>query len=225
MHACADLAEQGRARRDEPAAAAAVSAADGLASWASRVPGGPFTDHPFLATIPAERATWDAERTRLAGASDPAVWGGAAKAWQDLGCPHRAGYAWWRQAQAQLEAGQPASVAVIALRAAAAASAGHAPLRAQVRALAERARIPLEPPAAALMPAGPPAPYGLTGRELAVLRLVAAGRTNAQIGAELYISPKTASVHVTSIFRKLGVSGRAQAAAVAERAGLLGDKG
>jgi DNA-binding CsgD family transcriptional regulator/tetratricopeptide (TPR) repeat protein len=221
MHACADLAEQGRARRDEPAAAAAVSAADDLASWASRVSGGPFTDHPFLATIPAERASWDAERTRLAGASDPAAWGGAAKAWQDLGCPHRAGYAWWRQAQAQLEAGQPASVAVIALRAAAAAAAGHAPLRAQVRALAERARIPLEPPAAAPMPAGPPAPYGLTGRELAVLRLVAAGRTNAQIGAELYISPKTASVHVTSIFRKLGVSGRAQAAAVAERAGLL----
>src|SRR5215469_18058812 len=142
-----------------------------------------------------------------------------------LPIPHRAGYAWWRQAQAQLEAGQPASVAVIALRAAAAAAAGHAPLRAQVRALAGRARIPLEPPAAAPMPAGPPAPHGLTGRELAVLRLVAAGRTNAQIGAELYMSPKTASVHVSSIFRKLGVSGRAQAAAVAERAGLLGGQG
>jgi DNA-binding CsgD family transcriptional regulator len=48
---------------------------------------------------------------------------------------------------------------------------------------------------------------------------VFAGR--AQIGAELYISPKTASVHVTSILHKLGVSGRAQAAALAERAGLL----
>jgi DNA-binding NarL/FixJ family response regulator len=54
-----------------------------------------------------------------------------------------------------------------------------------------------------------------------VLRLLAAGRTNPQIGAELYISPKTASVHVTSIYRKLGVSSRVQAAAVAERAGLL----
>ena len=63
--------------------------------------------------------------------------------------------------------------------------------------------------------------YGLTGRELAVLRLLAAGRTNAQIGAELYISPKTAGVHVSSILRKLGVSGRVQAAALAERAGLL----
>jgi DNA-binding CsgD family transcriptional regulator len=64
-------------------------------------------------------------------------------------------------------------------------------------------------------------PFGLTARELAVLRLLAAGRTNAQIGAELYISPKTASVHVTSILRKLGASGRVQAAALAERAGLL----
>ena len=54
-----------------------------------------------------------------------------------------------------------------------------------------------------------------------MLRLLARGRTNAQIGAELYISPKTASVHVTSILRKLGVSGRVQAAALAERAGLL----
>ena len=54
-----------------------------------------------------------------------------------------------------------------------------------------------------------------------MLRLLAVGRTNAQIGAELYISPKTAGVHVSSILRKLGVSGRVQAAAVAERAGLL----
>jgi len=52
---------------------------------------------------------------------------------------------------------------------------------------------------------------------------VLAGR--AQIGAELYISPKTASVHASSIFRKLGVSGRVQAAALAERAGLLSADG
>ena len=51
-----------------------------------------------------------------------------------------------------------------------------------------------------------------------MLRLLAAGLTNAQIGAELFISPKTASVHVSNILRKLGASGRAQAAATAERA-------
>ena len=54
-----------------------------------------------------------------------------------------------------------------------------------------------------------------------MLRLLGAGRTNAQIGTELYMSPRTAGVHVTNILRKLGVTGRVQAAAVAERAGLL----
>ena len=225
MRACADLAEQARARRDQAAAVAAVDAGDGLATWVEQMGGAPFADHPFVAAIPAWRATWDAERTRVAGTGDPGAWDGAAKAWQDLGCPHRAGYAWWRQAQAQLDAGQPAAAAAGALRAAAAAAGGHAPLLAQIRALAERARIPLQPPDAAEPGAAPPAPapaaYGLTGRELTVLRLLAAGRTNPQIGAELYISASTASVHVTNILRKLGVSSRVQAAALAERAGLL----
>jgi DNA-binding CsgD family transcriptional regulator len=224
MRACADLAEQARARRDPPAVAAATAAADSLVAWVERMGGAPFTDHPFAATIPAERAIWDAERIRVAGPGDPEAWGSAVKAWQRLGWPHRAGYAWWRQAEALLDAGEPAAAAAGALRAAAAAADGHAPLLARIRALAGRARIPLRPPAeAAPAPAAARAraPYGLTGRELAVLRLLAAGRTNAQIGADLYISPKTAGVHVSSILRKLGVSGRVQAAAMAERAGLL----
>jgi DNA-binding CsgD family transcriptional regulator/tetratricopeptide (TPR) repeat protein len=225
MRACADLAEQARARRDQAAAMAAVDAADGLAAWVEQMGGVPFTDHPFVAAIPAWRATWDAERSRVAGPGDPGAWDGAAKAWQDLSCPHRAGYAWWRQAQAQLDAGQPAAAAVGPLRAAAAAADGHAPLLAQVRTLAERARIPLQTATSAESGAAPPAPafarYGLTDRELTVLRLLAAGRTNPEIGAELYISTSTASVHVSNILRKLAVSSRVQAAAVAERAGLL----
>ena len=223
MRACADLAEQARARRDQRAVDAAMAAADSLVTWVEGMKDAPFTDHPLVATVPAERATWDAERTRVTGFSDPEAWASAAKAWQDLGCPHRAGYAWWRQAQARLDAGRPAAAASTALRTAAAAADGHAPLLAEIRRLAERARIPLQPPVAAAT--GPPREerlsYRLTGRELAVLRLLAAGRTNAQIGAELYISPKTAGVHVGNILRKLGVSGRVQAAAVAERAGLL----
>ena len=225
MRACADLAGQARARRDQSAAADAVDAADGLAAWVERMGRVPFTDHPTVATIAAERATWDAERTRVAGPGDPGAWDGAAKAWQDLSCPHRAGYAWWRQAEAQLDAGQPAAAAAAALRAAAAAAYGHAPLLAQIRTLADRARIPLHPPDGGEPEAPPPAQlltrYGLTDRELTVLRLLAAGRTNPQIGAELYISTSTASVHVSNILRKLGVSGRVQAAATAERAGLL----
>ena len=89
-------------------------------------------------------------------------------------------------------------------------------------AFADRARIPLDTAAsaAAESPADT-APYGLTERELLVLRLLVAGRSNGEIGAELFISRKTASVHVSNILRKLGVSNRAQAAALAERAGLV----
>ena len=63
--------------------------------------------------------------------------------------------------------------------------------------------------------------HGLTARELDVLRLLGTGATNAEIGRRLYMSPKTASVHVSAIIRKLGVNGRVQAATVAERMGLL----
>jgi DNA-binding NarL/FixJ family response regulator len=53
-----------------------------------------------------------------------------------------------------------------------------------------------------------------------VLRLLADGRTNRQIADELFITPKTASVHVSRILMKLGVSNRAAAAAAAHRIGL-----
>jgi DNA-binding NarL/FixJ family response regulator len=61
----------------------------------------------------------------------------------------------------------------------------------------------------------------LTARELEVVRLVASGLTNRQVGAQLFISEKTASVHVSRILAKLGVSGRAEAAARATQLGLL----
>lgn len=59
--------------------------------------------------------------------------------------------------------------------------------------------------------------FGLTRREQDVHRLVAAGHTNRRIAEELYISPKTASVHVSNILAKLGVSSRGEAAALAHR--------
>jgi DNA-binding NarL/FixJ family response regulator len=62
--------------------------------------------------------------------------------------------------------------------------------------------------------------FGLTAREIEVLQLVAAGRTNRDIAAELFISPKTASVHVSNILAKLSASRRTEAAAIAHRAGL-----
>ena len=61
----------------------------------------------------------------------------------------------------------------------------------------------------------------LTDRELGVLRLLGEGRTNRQIGEELFISPKTVSVHVSRIFQKLRVENRTEAAAAARRSGLI----
>jgi DNA-binding NarL/FixJ family response regulator len=110
------------------------------------------------------------------------------------------------------------------LRTAAAAADGHAPLLAEIRALARRARLPLgTKPTVVPQATAPPVStsYGLTARELDVLRLLTHGRSNAEIGAELFISPRTAGVHVTNILRKLGVTNRVQAAALAERAGLV----
>jgi DNA-binding CsgD family transcriptional regulator len=81
-----------------------------------------------------------------------------------------------------------------------------------------RAPAPAAPPA----PPAPAWPAGLTDREVEVLRLIAAGRSNRAIAQMLFISPNTVLHHVTSIFAKLGVANRAAAAAYATRVGLAG---
>jgi DNA-binding NarL/FixJ family response regulator len=98
------------------------------------------------------------------------------------------------------------------------------PLLSQIESLARRARLKLgeereEPAEAEPSPADD---LGLTGRELEVLELVTQGLTNREIGERLYMSEKTASVHVSRILSKLGAANRAEAAASAERLGLVG---
>jgi DNA-binding NarL/FixJ family response regulator len=61
----------------------------------------------------------------------------------------------------------------------------------------------------------------LTPREAAVLGLVAAGRTNRQIGEELFISEKTVSVHVSRVMAKLEAASRTEAVSIAYQRGLL----
>jgi DNA-binding NarL/FixJ family response regulator len=68
--------------------------------------------------------------------------------------------------------------------------------------------------------AAPAWPAGLSGREVEVLRLIAAGRSNRAIAQALYISPNTVLRHVSNIFTKTGVANRAEAAAYATRQGL-----
>jgi DNA-binding NarL/FixJ family response regulator len=156
-----------------------------------------------------------AERTRL-GTPDPAAWAAVvAIAAHDR---YLLGYARFREAEAMLLTRGARQQAVTALTEAAAIATelGAAPLAEDVRVLAERARLTLPEAQAAQAEEDP---HGLTAREAEVLTLVGLGRTNAEIAAELFISTKTASVHVSNILRKLGLRSRIQAAAVAQRRG------
>ena len=101
---------------------------------------------------------------------------------------------------------------------------GAAPLLEDVRALARRARVRIE------RGRGEPArpgidAFGLTQREREVLELLAEGRSNGQIAAELFISRKTASVHVSNILGKLGVASRGEATAMVHRLRAAGPRG
>jgi DNA-binding CsgD family transcriptional regulator len=111
---------------------------------------------------------------------------------------------------------------------------GARPIADGAAALARRARLNLDRAAdlAGPVPAEPPlaeeptpadelARFGLTEREREVLLLLAAGRSNPEIARTLFISAKTASVHVSNILAKLGVGGRVEAAAVAHRLGVV----
>ena len=99
------------------------------------------------------------------------------------------------------------------------------PLVAEAATLARLGRVSLEAEPAHEPAEEEPNPFGLTDRELEVLRLIATGQTNREIGDTLYMSPKTASAHVSRILSKLGVSGRVEAAAAAHRMALSGDDG
>jgi len=150
----------------------------------------------------------------------------AAKAWERLGEPYPTAYARWRQAEALLLGGLARELVEPSLRAAhqTASELGAAPLRAEIEALARRGRLNLSTGAATKPEPEPPSPLdalGLTAREQEVLALVALGRTNSQIAETLFISPKTATVHVSNILGKLGVRNRVEAATVAHRLGII----
>ena len=186
---------------------------------AGRIAGQVAATHP--GTPAPEVLLYDAlcvaELTRVAHAPDPAVWDGPIARADALGIPAAGCYARWRRAEAALALGQRHAAAE-PLRAAAATAArlGARPLLDEIRALARRGRVELGDAA----DRGTADGLDLTARERDVLRLVAAGRTNREIGAELFMSPKTASVHVSRILRKLKVRGRVEAAAFAHRRGL-----
>jgi DNA-binding CsgD family transcriptional regulator len=208
-----DLAVRARDRQENPAGVAeavlppSILGAVGTEAPASR----------------AYRAMSEAELVRREGAPAVSQWQDALHAWEVAGDVWPLTYTQFRLAEGLCGTGERARATEL-LRTAAATCArlGALPLLDDVQALARRARIDLEPATAAGAAAEPAVPFGLTEREREVLALVAAGRSNGQIATALFISPKTASVHVSNILAKLGVSGRVEAAAVAHRLGLSG---
>ena len=178
----------------------------------------------------AHREAARAEAARAAGADSEDVWRAVADSWAGIGFAYPAAYAGWRGAEAALrDAGGRAGADARRTAHEQARVLGAELMRSELESLARRARVPL----VTAVPADgardddretPLAALGLTAREAEVLELVGEGLTNRQIAERLFISPKTAGLHVSNILGKLKVANRTQAAEVAHRArvGRLG---
>lgn len=192
-----------------------------LQSLHAEMPEDPLTPGPLRPVGEADGLLWVAEWARATGSDDAMQWKAVADAYQGAGLPHPAGYARWREGEAELIVHGRSDHAILALREASRMAATHAPLHAAIERLAARVRIDLTPGEAPTSPVSQP--FGLTRREMSVLEMVARGKTNRQIGSSLFISSKTVDVHVANILRKLKVGSRLEAALVAERTHLFPD--
>jgi len=167
-----------------------------------------------------------AELARAEGADDAALWQGATEAWRALGHVPRLAWALLRRAEVHLGGGDRHRAAIDLTEAwDIAGGTGAVPLKDAVIALARRGRILLGTPTAGHDMASAGGRLArLTDRELEVLQHLVKGATNDELAAALFISPKTASVHVSRILAKLDVTSRAKAAAVAYEDGLFADE-
>jgi ATP/maltotriose-dependent transcriptional regulator MalT len=216
----ADAATLARDRRDADAEQVALRRADEQIARLrlTAEAGGPVER--------AELASGEAELGRAVGKGDPELWAAAASTWEQLERRYRRVYALWRQAEALVRADDRSAAAATTSEAVRdARELGSDWLVAELESLAARARLrllgPAEPPGAVAAGETVDEPFGLTPRERQVLGLVARGSTNREIGLELHMAEKTASVHVSRILAKLDVRSRTEAAAVALRQGLV----
>jgi DNA-binding NarL/FixJ family response regulator len=239
--ACVTAARQARVSQDKQLRGDTAALADrlrtiaekletfGQAQRASRLTFAAADAHAALLLGPSGAGlSRGGTRSAAAGALSPAqaeelvaAWDQAAAAWAAVSEPYPLAHALLRAAESALACADRDGAADRLQRAAAlAARLGADPLADEIAILARRARIQVHGGLPAGQDAGE-AGFGLTGRELEVLRLVAAGRSNREIAAELVISPKTASVHVSNILGKLGAASRGEAAAKAHALRLV----
>jgi DNA-binding CsgD family transcriptional regulator len=218
LSAHADRAIQARAAGDNEAVRTELAAAAEMLEAARE--GAAFPKRPKFILGPEGRgwlARAEAEYRRGSGDNDPQAW----QAVLDAFGPdyvYEIARTRWRLAEALAGAGRRDEATEQWRKAAQTADRlGARPLRRALDDLARRARIgtlPDDHADGALL-------ASLTSREREVLRLIAAGRSNREIAAVLYIAPKTASVHVSNILGKLGAASRTEAAAIAHREGLI----
>ncbi len=200
----ADVAAGAR-RRGEPLPEAVRARAAELARMGADLPATTARAHGY-------RSLMEPERARAFGVD--VDWRPAAASFRRMGDVHMLAYALLRFAEA---GDREAATAAAQESAEIARMLGARPLLDEVHEVSRRARLAIGDEPATPMGADPLSPYGLTEREREVLELVAQGRSNSQIGIELYITRKTASVHVSRILAKLGVASRGEAAALLHR--------
>jgi DNA-binding CsgD family transcriptional regulator/tetratricopeptide (TPR) repeat protein len=178
-------------------------------------------------TTPVWRAHAEQFVAEVASLEGPSqAWQGVVEAWDRLAAPHPAAYARLRAAEAALAAGDRAGGQDLLEAASDAAGwLGARPLLRETGLLARRAGITLTNTKDDPRPASSAIDrLKLTPREAEVLRLVAGGLTNRKIATTLYITEKTASVHVSRILNKLGSANRGEAAALAHKLHLFDDQ-
>lgn len=172
-------------------------------------------DTPLPAPAATARAWVAAERARAQGSDTDTHWSAIADQWHDLHRPTDAVYAWCQAAIAAARTDRQAAGTHL-LKAVETLRPLNSPAMTKlVDALGRRLNV------RAAAPRSVGAPHGLTARELEVLRLVAGGSSNADIARTLFITSKTASVHVSNILRKLDVPNRSGATAAAFRLHLV----
>lgn len=219
LSAVADRAAELRSAGDEAGARRWADTASELVeparTTAHRGKGGTPQGPEGMAWLARAEAEW----TRAVSGPDAPAWAKAVAAF-DYGDEYERARCRLRYAEALLAADdRPTAAAEAAEARRTAARLGAKPLLDRLDALIRRGRLKDATADRATGSAGRTSP--LTAREEDVLRLLALGRSNRQIGEELYITGKTASVHVSNILAKLGAASRTEAVAIAYREGLI----